>query len=50
MIRIGTGNEVRKVGLKIIPPSGYNVLWVRIPNHVYQTFRLGLVNETGADY
>ena len=50
MIKIGTDNEIRSVGLKINPPSGYDVLWIRIPNDDYYTYRLGLVNETGADY
>ena len=35
MIRIGTGPEVRTVGLKITPPAGFNLLWIRIPNHIY---------------
>ena len=35
MIRIGNGNEIRTVGLKITPPAGYNLLWVRIPNHIF---------------
>ena len=35
MIKIGNNNENRKVGLKITPPVGYNLLWIRIPNHIY---------------
>ena len=34
MIKIGN-TENRNVGLKITPPAGYNVLWVRIPNDHY---------------
>ena len=51
MIKIGSGNDgIRSNGLIINPPSGYNVLWIRIPNHIYESFRLGQVNAIGADY
>ena len=41
MILIGGYTEYRYNGLLINSPSGYNVLWVRIMNDEYVTFRLG---------
>lgn len=41
MIRIGSGNDgIRSNGLIINPPVGYNILWIRIPNHISQSFKL----------
>ena len=51
MITIGKINEgIRSYGLLINPPTGYNLLWIRIPNGHYESFRLSLFNTTGADY
>ena len=51
MMRIGYGNYgVRSDGLLINPPYGYNVLWVRVLNTVFESFRLGQVSTAGADY
>ena len=51
MIRIGYGNDgIRSNGIIITPPYGYNVLWVRIINDRFESFRLGQVNSAGASY
>ena len=50
MLRIGSGNDnIRSNGIIITPPSGYDLLWVRIPNDNYVSFRLSQVNAIGAD-
>ena len=41
MITIGKINEgIANKGLLINPPTGCNLLWVRIPNGHYESFRL----------
>lgn len=48
MIKIGSGYDgIRSNGLIINPSADCNVLWVRVPNDILETFRISPVNTTG---
>ena len=49
LLRIGSGNQVNGNGLLINVPEGYTVLWVRVLNDRWETFRICPYDTTNTD-